>query len=56
MRVVGFIAHFCGAIAHLFAIILTGVLRFNDDGKLCAERELLYDDSDENNTFSWDAS
>ena len=52
MRVIGIMAHFCGAIAHLFAIILTGVLRFNEDGKECADRELIYDDSNVNNTFS----
>ena len=43
VRVIGICAHSLGAVAHFFAIVMTGVLRFNEEGKECARRDIEYD-------------
>lgn len=39
---IGIVGHFCGFCATFAAVIITGVLRYSDNGKECAKNEIEY--------------
>ena len=53
LRVVGCLGHCIGLIAHIAAIVVTGVMRYGDEGGACSERDVAY--NTDGDTFKEDS-